>query len=399
MFFFFVDFVRLIISKKMIRVALLALTVLLLPTEARLVKLKERLAGYNGGSPSSSGYQSSTSQSSNPFAFPLSNGFPNINNPSQQLNNIETQAHGTLPNAPPPPTLAPDDLTSLRLIAFNELFEVAFFTSLLANITKNVTGFTLESTTQRQKVLDALTAVQAQEELHALNANGALAHFNAGPIQPCRYTFPTTDFNSAITLAITFTDVVLGTLQDVIVLLGQNGDAALSRGIASVVGQEGEQNGFYRSLLGKIPSALPFLTAASRDFAFSALNQNFIVPGSCPNSNTINLHIFAALTVNTKNIQPVDQTLSFTFDASCVNGQVNGLSLVYINQQNIPIVEPILHPTTYGNKVTFNANFPFTENELNGLTIAAVVNGAGPFANVDAVANATIAGPGLIEVN
>jgi len=167
-----------------------------------------------------------------------------------------------------------------------------------------------------------------------------------------------------------------------------------------VIGQEGEQNGFYRSLLGKIPSALPFLTASSRDFAFSALNQNFIVPGSCPNSNTINLHVFAPLTVNTQNIQPVDQTLSFTFDVSeCgVNG-VNGLSLVYINQQNVPIVEPLLHATTSGNKVTFQATFPFTENELNGLTIAAVVNGSGPFASVDAVANATIAGPGLIEIN
>jgi hypothetical protein len=235
--------------------------------------------------------------------------------------------------------------------------------------------------------------------LHALDANGALAHFNAGPIQPCQYKFPTTNFKSAIALASTFTDVVLGTLQDVIVLLGQNGDAAVSRGIASVVGQEGEQNGFYRSLLGKIPSALPFLTASSRDFAFSALNQNFIVPGSCPNSNTINLHVFAPLTVNTQNIQPVDQTLSFTYDASSRNGQVNGLSLVYINQQNVPIVESIRNPTAYGNKVTFDATFPFTQNELNGLTIAAVVNGNGPFADVDAVASATIAGPGLIEIN
>jgi len=376
----------------MTRVALLALSVLfLLPTEeARPASyLKERL------------YQSSGSQPSNgnPFSFPLSNGFPNINNPSQALNNIETQAHGTLPNAPPPPTLAADDLTSLRLIAFNELFEVAFFTSLIENITNNVRGFTFRNSAHGRQVLNALTAVQAQEELHALDANGALAHFNAGPIQPCQYKFPTTNFKSAIALASTFTDVVLGTLQDVIVLLGQNGDAAVSRGIASVVGQEGEQNGFYRSLLGKIPSALPFLTASSRDFAFSALNQNFIVPGSCPNSNTINLHVFAPLTVNTQNIQPVDQTLSFTFDTSNWNGQVNGLSLVYINQQNLPIVESIRNPTTHGNKVTFDATFPFIENELNGLTIAAVVNGNGPFADVDAVASATIAGPGLIEIN
>jgi hypothetical protein len=35
---------------------------------------------------------------------------------------------------------------------------------------------------------------------------------------------------------------------------------------------------------------------------------------------------------------------------------------------------------------------------MNGLTIAAVTNGAGPFATADAVAQASIFGPGLIEI-
>jgi len=273
-----------------------------------------------------------------------------------------------------------------------------FFTSLVSNITNNVYGFNL-GYNEREFIIQALRAVVAQEELHALNANGALAHFNAGPIQPCQYVFPTTDFRSAIALASTFTDVVLGTLQDVIVLLGKNGDAAVTRGVASVVGQEGEQNGFYRTLLGKIPSALPFLTASNRDFAFSALNQNFIVPGSCPNVNTINLRIFSPLTINTSPIQAGDQTLSFTFDSSSYNGPVSGLSLVYINQQNVPIVESIQTQQTYGSKITFQAFFPFNANELNGLTIAALTNSAGPFGSVDDVALATVAGPGLIEIN
>jgi hypothetical protein len=60
---------------------------------------------------------------------------------------------------------------------------------------------------------------------------------------------------------------------------GQNGDAGNIRGFGSTLGQEGEQNGFYRDILGKLPSALPFLTASLRDFAYSALNQLFIVPG------------------------------------------------------------------------------------------------------------------------
>jgi len=360
--------------------------------QSNIMRLKEKIQNAESRS-----YYGRSSGSHSVFTFPLANGFPNIANPSQALNQIENQADGTLPNGPPPPSLADDDLTSLRLIAFNELFEVAFFTSLLANITQNVQGFSL-GYDQRDIVVNALRAVVAQEELHTLNANGALAHFNAGPILPCQYVFPTTDFRSAIALASTFTDVVLGTLQDVIVLLGENGDAAVARGVASVVGQEGEQNGFYRALLGKIPSALPFLTASNRDFAFSALNQNFIVPGSCPNVNTINLRLFAPLTVNTPPTQAEDQTISFTFDSSSVN-QVSGLSLVYINQQNVPIVESLQNIQTSGGQTTFQAFFPGNTNELNGLTIAAVTNSGGPFASVDDVAKATVAGPGLIEIN
>jgi len=342
---------------------------------------------------------SGSNSGSNPFSFPLSNGFPNIQNPSQQLTDIEIQAHGTLPNGPPPPSPpAADDLLSLRLIAFNELWEVAFFTELLANITNNVPGYQFQDPHFRQTVIDAITAVQAQEELHLLNANGALAHFNAGPIQPCKYVAPVSDFNSAIALASTFTDVVLGTLPDVQVHFGQNGDAGLIRGVGSVIGQEGEQNGFYRQILGKIPSALPFLTASAREFAFSALNQDFIVPGSCPNANTIALPIFDTLNVLTQNIQPKDQTIQFSFSDSKYQS-MDGLSLVYINQQNTPVVQPITQSYVSNGAITFSANFPFTENEMNGLTIAAVVTGQGPFADVDAVAKATIAGPGLIEIN
>jgi len=167
-----------------------------------------------------------------------------------------------------------------------------------------------------------------------------------------------------------------------------------------VIGQEGEQNGFYRSFLGKIPSALPFLTASNRDFAFSALNQNFIVPGSCPFPlSDIGLQIFSPLTVNTSPIQPQDQTISFTFDSTNYNGQVSGLSLVYINQQNLPIVKTLQNVQTSSGKTTFRAFFPFTEFKMNGLTICAVTNSAGPFTSVDDVAQATIAGPGLIEIN
>ena len=159
----------------------------------------------------------------------------------------------------------------------------------------------------------------------------------------------------------TFTDVVVGTLQDVAVKLGANGDAPLIRGIAAVIGQEGEQNGFYRSMLGKIPSALPFLTASSREFAFSALNQGFVVPNSCPNSNTIALPVFGALNVLTQDIKSQDQNLQFSFAPTGSVKSADGLSLVYINQQNTPIVQPISGAQNSNGAITFSAPLPLFE--------------------------------------
>jgi hypothetical protein len=283
-----------------------------------------------------------------PFSLPLSNGFPNITSPSTQLTIIQDKAHGSLPNGPPPPNITNNTLTSLQLIAFNELFEVAFFTELISNITNNTDGYRIQDGTARSFILKTLTAVQSQEELHELNANGAVAHFGNPSIEPCEYTFPVSNFEDAIALASKFTDVVVGTLTEVVSLFGEDGDNGLIQGVAAVIGQEGEQNGYYRSLQGNIPSALPFLTSSTREFAFSALNQDFIVPGSCPNANLIDLPIFSPLNVLTSGPNAVEsKTANFSVAANTAAGttgfasgnSTTSLSLVYINQQNTPVVE------------------------------------------------------------
>ena len=339
-----------------------------------------------------------------PFMFPLSNGFPN---PSPAaLTAIEEQAHGTLSNQPPPPKLASSTCTAFQLIAFNEIHEVAFFTELLTNITTNVSGYDIRDPEAKHFAINAVTAIIAQEELHALNAETVVTKVcGLQMIQPCEYAYPVSDLNSAIELASTFTDVVLGTLQDAQNVAGTNGDIGVLGPIGSVIGQEGEQNGYFRSLLGKIPSALPFLTRSAAQFAFSAINQDFVVPGTCPNVNTINIPIFGVLTLDSWGapvVQPATQTLKFTLTASSSTPPATDYanwSLVYINQQNVPVVEKIINPTVNGNTLTFEALFPFDQFEMNGLTIAAVTANAGPFANADAVAAAAAFGPALIEVN
>ncbi|KAJ9267800.1 hypothetical protein DTO195F2_134 [Paecilomyces variotii] len=327
--------------------------------------------------------------------LPLRNGFPNPN--QTETKQIQKQAFGTLPNGAVPSNISAEGLNNLRVIALNELFEVAFFTQLLSNVTHDVPGYTVKDKDSKAFLVQTLTAVQAQEELHALNANGALKHFGAAPIQPCRYNFPVSDLQSALTLAGTFTSVVLGTLQDVIQIFAQNGDAPLTTGIASVIGQEGEQEGWYRLLQGKIPNELPFLTASTRDFAVNALNQTFFVPGSCPNLQTIKTKTFEPLTL-LDTPKAKTESIRFSFQNS-TSVSAKDLRLVYINQQNNPIVKNFKVVQKEENTVTIEATFPYDAYLLNGLTIAVLADANKSLNSLQNVSDATKFGPALIIVN
>jgi hypothetical protein len=77
----------------------------------------------------------------------------------------------------------------------------------------------------------------------------------------------------------------------------------------------------------------------------------------------------------------------------------SSLSLVYINQRNLPIVERLQSLVQQGNAVTFSVDFPYSQLMMNGLTLANVVHCAGPFTLATAIANSTVYGPALIEIN
>jgi len=258
--------------------------------------------------------------------------------------------------------------------------------------------------------------VLPQEELHSINVDDALTKFSpTGPIQPCEYLFPVTNLTDAIATAKIFTSLVMATLGDIITLMGQDGDSGLIRGIAGVLSGEGEQNGYYRQFEGLVPSELPFLTAGARDYAFSAINQLFIVQGSCPNIDVVDLTVFEVLTVETSATQIQDEaskgTLkSLEFSMEIPKGGIpsewgsncDQLKVVYINQQNAPTVVEIedIDINVTAGTITFTAAFVFDEISFgNGLTIAAVALASGDLTTVDGCAAATKAGPGLIYIN
>lgn len=89
-----------------------------------------------------------------PFSYPLANGFPDLN--ATAMAQVYKLAGGTLPNGALPSSLKPNGVQALQLIAANEIFEVAYFSELLANVTNNVPGYEVED---KVYVVKALTAV------------------------------------------------------------------------------------------------------------------------------------------------------------------------------------------------------------------------------------------------
>jgi hypothetical protein len=64
----------------------------------------------------------------------------------------------------------------------------------------------------------------------------------------------------------------------------------------------------------------------------------------------------------------------------------------------LPVVKVLQSINISGDVITFTANFPYAQFKMNGLTIAAVTNGAGPFIIANTIAQAAIFSPSLIEI-
>ncbi|KZP01799.1 LsdA family protein [Calocera viscosa TUFC12733] len=330
-----------------------------------------------------------------PLPFP--DGFPT---PSDaQLQKIYAGAHGTLSNSAPPANVSYQGLVNLRLLDFAERIEAVYFYEFLWNVTNGVPGYELPWWVDYDYFVRFLTVTLHVEELHNLDAVTVLAHFNQTAIEPCTtYHFPVSNFEEAVTLAMTFTSNVFGLLGEIVQIFAQNGDIGLTRHIVQVVANEGEQNGFFRYLLGRVPDELPFTTVSTREFSFTAL-QGFVDPASCPNIDLISqdINTFDALTLL---VTPKARTEEISF-AIAIDKYVDGTNyyVVYTNQGNNPVVEPATWVASDSTTVTLNATFPYHEYLLNGLTIAAVTDQAGPFADVDSVTAAAIWAPAFIVVN
>lgn len=189
--------------------------------------------------------------------------------------------------------------------------------------------------------------------------------------------------------------MVLGALPQVQAIAASDGgaEAALVPIIGAILAQEGEQVGFFRYHQNKVPSAAPLLTGTPASFAYSALSM-FLVPGSC--SVYPNIPKTPPMTVVTT---PEAMTMPLTYS---VDGTVSAAdqTVSYLSGGGrSPVTVPITNVATKDGKTTFTASFPYDSGFANGLTLASVTKGKGPFSSAAEVAAASVYGPGLIEVD
>ncbi len=112
---------------------------------------------------------SATAAVATPVSFPLAdNNFPNLN--TTALQEVSTVAGGTIPNGALPTNISASGTQALQLIAANELFEVAYFSELLSNITNGVDGYE-DATSYDVKMLTAVLAVRLSLSPHQLSIN------------------------------------------------------------------------------------------------------------------------------------------------------------------------------------------------------------------------------------
>jgi hypothetical protein len=273
--------------------------------------------------------------------------------------------------------------------------------------------------------------------MHAYNANDAVRYFTDGShMFPCTYQFPVSTFDQAVDFAQTMTDMYIGLLANIqqrtAKNLGSDSDSIIYV-LAQALGQEGQQSGWFRSLRQIPPSAEPFLTTSTREFALSWM-QHWIVPGSCPNMEFIPLSVLPELTLTAVSIGDESHSGNVTLVAP---GAVDpdSQSVAFVNGALVPTVVPFkIRQTTpcdsdrqYPNGMMVNgdsqsvvtferarpaelrgledcvasteilADMPYAHNVMHGLVLMTVVENSDAFIAPQDVADKTVYGPALLE--
>ena len=149
-------------------------------------------------------------------------------------------AGGGVPNGGAPSNISATAVGGFTAVNFLENFEAGFF----AQAIEWIQGWNHDGSLNL--LLEVVTAIHAQEEIHIATAEAILKKNNKPTLEPCKYTFNGIDsVQDFIELANIITVTGIGAVIDLEAKLAVS-DPTLIQGPASILGNEARQDAFFR---------------------------------------------------------------------------------------------------------------------------------------------------------
>ena len=304
---------------------------------------------------------------------------PNDPNPLDFAN----LAGGGPPNGKLPPNISNTAIADFQAVNFLENFESGFFEQAI----EWLGGW--NNRHQYDELLNVVTKIHAQEEVHVATAEGILNNYHRKTFKPCTYKFPDVhNIEDFVALANQITVTGVGAVINLIAGLAVT-DPELVQGPASILGNEARQDAFFRvNALGlEFPEPAAFDTRISALYALSLASQ-FVsdCQGNMPNFTPLPL-----LTADVhKKVTGSSGPITFSFDQKEVKNSTSDVFIGWVNQANVVQYTPA---KVHAGKV--DSTIP---DGLAGFAFAALTN-QNKFPDVGNLTLATLAGPAPVRIS
>lgn len=291
-------------------------------------------------------------------------------------------AGGGPPNGKLPLNISNSAIADFQAVNFLENFESAFFGAAI----EWIGGWNHNG--QYDKLLEVVTVIQAQEQVHVATAEGILKNFNRKTFKPCTYNFKEVrNIDDFVNLANFITVTGIGGVINLIAGLAVT-DPELVTGPASILGNEARQDAFFRTAgLGlDLPQPAAFDTRISAGYA---LNLASAFVSNCEGNMPSFKKIPALKAEVDQKFTGSSGPISFSFDSKQVKNMTNSVFIGWVNQANV---------VQYTNAKVIGGQIESTIPEgLAGVAFAALTN-QNQAPDVGNLTVATLAGPAPVRI-